>query len=206
MKIRLCFLSPPGSGKGTICKLICQSYPNVKHFDVGQMLRDKKDETIYQVQKQGGLVDSNNVLTIFNQALACDQFILDGSPRKENEAEHVLNHQNWISDPGYLIKINTPKQVCINRLLKRGRFDDTPEAIEKRFEMFEQETMRSIELFKQKDRLIEIGGCGSPEDIFIRIVAEISLKETIENYHKGSVSEESFDPNSHVELLGDSWE
>lgn len=173
MKIRLCFLSPPGSGKGTVCKIITDIYTVAKHYDVGQMLRDKKDQTIYQVQKEGGLVDSSNVLGIFDEALSNNNFILDGSPRKEKEAEYVLNHKDWIKDPGHLIKINTSKEVCVERLLKRGRFDDNKEAIEKRFELFEKETMRSIELFRSQGRLIEVDGNQTPEQIYKDIYMQL---------------------------------
>ena len=205
--IRLCFLSPPGSGKGTICKKINETF-DIKHFDVGQMLRDRNDESIKKVQAEGGLVDSKNVLSIFDEALNLDQFVLDGSPRKEAEAIYVLSHPNWLRDPGYLIKINTPKDVCIERLLKRGRFDDTPEAIEKRFDIFIMETMRSIELFREQGRLLEVDGNGTPDQIHDEIVqflkmrmkTEETLKETIGNYHKGFVSEEYFDPDIFPEL------
>ena len=57
-----------------------------------------------------------------------------------------------------VIDLEISKEETIKRLTKRGREDDTPEAIKKRLELFWQQTNPVIERAKQEGVLLEIDG------------------------------------------------
>ena len=172
MKIKLCVLGLPGSGKNTVGELLKTNYPNVDICDVGSALRQRAeaDKHIKDTHKEGGLVSSDRVMGIFEEYLAKDEWILLGSPRRPNEAQWILDGN---SDPGYLVYLKVPYEVAKQRLLSRGRFDDTEEVISRRFADFETYTMKSIELYQEANRLIEVDATRSPEEIVLDIRAKL---------------------------------
>lgn len=173
--IRLCILGAPGSGKGTISSLLVNMLPDyIHHYNVGGILREQAkngDSHILQVHSAGGLVDSDKVLAIFDEALGKDSFILDGSPRKPNEAEFILQHPKWKERPGYLIHLDLPLDLARERLLSRGRFDDQPEVVEQRFAAFFDQTTKSIELFG--DKCIRVNAGQAPVTVVSDILTEL---------------------------------
>ena len=175
MKLRLCILGKPGSGKGTVSEILAKRFKNLNHFNVGGILRKlaSEDKHIEKIHKEGGLVDSNRVLGIFDTALSKDSFILDGSPRKGNEAEYVLNHQLWLDDPGYLIVLDISDDKAKERLLARGRKDDKENILDTRFKCFEEETKKSIEIFQNKNKLIRVDADRDVESIVEEIVNRV---------------------------------
>lgn len=166
--MRLFILGIPGSGKGTISKLLVDFfYGELKHFNVGEILRNRADNDshIKETHAAGGLVNSDRVLSIFDEALEEDWFIADGSPRRPEEAQYVLNHPSWKADPGYLIHLDLDLSIARERLNARNRFDDSPEVINRRFEEFFTHTMKSIKAFEQEDRLVTINANQDPKAV-----------------------------------------
>lgn len=158
--MRILILGSPGSGKGTISSLLMDFFNNesVKYYNVGEILRGRwqDDDHIKEVHAAGGIVDSDRVMGIFDEALDHEWFLLDGSPRKENEAQYILNHPKWKSNPGYLIYLKIDPEAARNRLLLRKRFDDTPDVMDRRFEAFLKETTKSIQAFDSAKRLLTV--------------------------------------------------
>jgi adenylate kinase len=50
------------------------------------------------------------------------------------------------------------------------RDDDTEEAIDRRLELYEQETVPIIEYYRERGRLSEVDGVGDGDDVFERLV------------------------------------
>lgn len=163
---RLFLLGSPGSGKGTISKILLKSLgQETRYYNVGGILREQADQDrhIKDTHSAGGLVDSDRVLGIFEDALAQESFLVDGSPRKYNEAQFVLEHNRWKENPGWLINLDIEEYVARDRLLRRGRFDDTVEIIDRRLNNHKNETMKSIQLFRQAGRVIDVRAEATPE-------------------------------------------
>jgi len=168
MKSRICLLGKCGSGKGLISDMLVRKIKEIKYYSVGQLLREKanQDSHIKSIHAQGGLVDSNKVLDIFEEALDNESFLLDGSPRRPEEAEFILNHPKWIENPGVLLYLKASDDVVKERLFSRQRFDDDPILVEKRLANFEEITLQSINLFYEKGRVIEIDADKDSEIVF----------------------------------------
>jgi adenylate kinase len=58
-------------------------------------------------------------------------------------------------------------------MLLRGRPDDTPEAIERRLELYERETAPLLEWFRARGLLVVVDGLGTEDEVFDRLVEAI---------------------------------
>lgn len=93
--MRLVFVGPPGAGKGTQAKMICEKY-GIPQVSTGDMLREAKasgklDPELVQIMAAGGLVPDSAVIALIEQrtqrADAVNGFLLDGFPRTVPQAE-----------------------------------------------------------------------------------------------------------------------
>ncbi|HVJ94167.1 MAG TPA: adenylate kinase [Labilithrix sp.] len=93
--MRLVFVGPPGAGKGTQAKLICERY-GIPQVSTGDMLRAAKKEgrlpaEVVQAMDSGGLVSDDVVIDLIRHRTQQDDakrgFLLDGFPRTVPQAE-----------------------------------------------------------------------------------------------------------------------
>lgn len=62
--------------------------------------------------------------------------------------------------------------ACGGQIIQRT--DDTQEGIAKRLEVFQEETMPVIDFYREQDKLIEVDGAGSIEEVYENILKELS--------------------------------
>ena len=93
--MRLVFVGPPGAGKGTQAKLICERW-KIPQISTGDMLRAAKasgqlPEELVKQMAAGGLVPDEVVIDLISKrtqdADAKEGFLLDGFPRTVPQAE-----------------------------------------------------------------------------------------------------------------------
>jgi adenylate kinase len=121
-----------GSGKSTLAQFIADTY-NARHFEAGQLLRDQS-ETL-QASLQGGNMapdETTNGLYDTHVCQTSGNVVVDGYPRNKTQFEYLSTklNPNWRV---VVVILDINQEVAINRLLNRGREDDTQEAIQKRF-------------------------------------------------------------------------
>lgn len=98
--------------------------------------------------------------------------LLDGSPRIALEAEILMQGLTFYNrERAVMLHIDIPASEAIERLTKRGREDDVPDAIARRMEIFEKEMkeLRSFVTTHPQMELVEINGMGTVEEVFERI-------------------------------------
>jgi adenylate kinase len=61
------------------------------------------------------------------------------------------------------------------RMAARGRSDDTPEAIDRRLELYERETEPLLEWFAARGLLVVVDGLGTEDEVFDRLVAAVEM-------------------------------
>lgn len=106
-----------------------------KDMVAGKLLDD--DEIIRLVQK---------VFTVINTD---EEFILDGFPRTAAQADWLLSQIKHGQLPlTAVIHLTATQDVVKQRLLQRGRQDDTDEAIVARFQEYEQNIVPILDQFK----------------------------------------------------------
>lgn len=158
MKILL--IGPQGSGKSTQGKLLANSL-QIPYISTGESFRKIASENtdegrrIKQIIESGNLVDDQTTAELLAKRIQADDcqngFILDGYPRNVEQARKIadLNFDK-------VIYLNIADQVVLERLLKRGRVDDTASSIKTRLDLYYQQTQSLIDYYKNQGLLVEI--------------------------------------------------
>ena len=180
----LIFIGPPGVGKGTQAKRICDHF-SIVHLSTGVILRDeisnnspvgKSAKTFIDV---GQLVPDDVLLKMMSDRLAqndCNNgYCLDGFPRTITQAkglERILTNLNQSLDA--VVSIVADEEELINRLVLRGstsgRTDDTPEIIRQRLRVYRRQTEPLIEFYEQQNLIKAVEGVGKITEITERIL------------------------------------
>ncbi len=126
--MRLIFIGPPGSGKGTQAKRLAARY-GVPHISTGDMLREAvaADTALGReaapIMASGALVPDDLMIGIINDRLAKADagrgFILDGFPRTTVQAEKLDNIVGNGSDPLRVLQLLVPDDVLVKRTVLR---------------------------------------------------------------------------------------
>lgn len=169
-----------GSGKSTQGQLLAEATGRV-WLSAGQLLRDTDDPEIKAIQERGELVPNEVTFRLMTQGMleavrAGKDVVIDGFPRDVKQAEWLAD--NLASVMKLVIVIEVPKEELVQRLLLRGREDDTIEAIEERFRIVEQNIYTVCEVLKAKGiTLRKVDGSGTVEEVFERIKAVVTEVE-----------------------------
>ncbi len=158
-------LGPQGSGKGTQAKKIAATY-GIPHIATGDIIREMKDRDtplgleLRAIYDRGDLVGDELMIRLIKDRLdrgdTLPGFVLDGFPRTMAQAEaldELLNEVGRSLDIVFEFQV-PDRQQLLDRLLKRAReesrSDDTPEAIQRRLELYDRETAPLVEWYRTR--------------------------------------------------------
>ena len=178
--LRLVILGRQGSGKGTQCLRLSELYRTI-HISTGDMLRAAVETQTELGKKAKIIMDAGDLVPdeIINGIVADriemndvleSGFILDGYPRTSAQAE-ALEGELLSSGLSLDLAINleVPVDEVTQRMLDRSRADDTEEAIQRRLEIYENETAPLLEWFEERNNLIVVDGLGTEDVVFSRL-------------------------------------
>jgi adenylate kinase len=182
---RIVLLGRQGAGKGTQADLLADHY-GIRHLSTGDMLRDSAEAGIpvgieaKQYMDRGELVPDEIVVAVVEERFSNPAeiergFVLDGFPRTEPQA---VDLERFLA-PAQLdvvIDLDVPNDIVVERMLERGREDDTKEAIHRRLELYEQETAPLVDFYGERGLLEVVDGSGDVDKINQRIVAAIDSR------------------------------
>ncbi|ETZ18521.1 Adenylate kinase [Borrelia duttonii CR2A] len=125
--MKLVFLGPPGSGKGTIAKILSNEL-NYYHISTGDLFRTNIEndtplgKEIKQIVENGQLVPDSITIKVVQDKINTidnrDNFILDGFPRNINQAielDRLLENIkiiNFLIDEKLLVKRLSGRRIC----------------------------------------------------------------------------------------------
>ncbi len=159
--MKIIFLGPTGTGKGTQAKFISKLL-KIKHIETGAIFRkeSKKNIFIKKLLGQGRLIPNKITINIVNNEIRNKKnFILDGFPRTLVQA-NVLKFK-----PDLVLFIKTSKENLVKRLLLRKREDDTKKNIEERYHLYLKKTSPVIKYYKKKNVLVTVNGNPSIKEV-----------------------------------------
>ncbi len=174
------FMGVAGSGKSKQGRLLAdqKGYP---WLSTGEFLRMLISGEKRKEMTQGKLLSDEEIISlvqkIFNVVDIEHEFIMDGFPRSEGQADWLLNQEKYGQlDITAIIHLTASEQVVRERLLKRGRVDDNDEAIAERFREFEGTIKKILNQFKEAGiKVYDIDGGRSVQEVHRDILEKLEL-------------------------------
>ena len=178
--LNLVLFGPPGAGKGTQSNLLIEKY-NLVHLSTGDILRGEITAgtalgmEAKTLMDRGDLVPDEVVIGMISSKLdnnpSANGFIFDGFPRTSAQAEALDNLlEEKRTSISAMISLKVEVEELIKRLLSRGknsgRADDQDESIiANRINEYNNKTAPLKEYYSAQNKLSEIEGNGTVEDI-----------------------------------------
>lgn len=178
--LRLVILGRQGSGKGTQGVRLAEQL-GIAHISTGDMLRAAAEAgtpmglEAKAYMDRGDLLPDDVMQGVVAERLEQDDartagFLLDGFPRTVGQAEAL----DALAAIDLAIDLDVPYDVVMERMLARGRTDDTPEAIARRLDLYEAQTRPLLERYGSQSKLVTVDGVGTEEQVEARLVAAIA--------------------------------
>jgi len=179
--MRLLIVGPQGAGKGTQAALLAKSL-RIPHVSTGDLFRanlaggTELGKLAKKYMDAGELVPDEvtqeMVADRVRQPDAEAGFLLDGFPRNIPQAQWLNSLLAGMKAPVHAVVLLTaPDHVLLNRMLARGRNDDTVEAITRRLDIYHRETTPLIDFYD--GRVVHVDGVGDVDEVHERVLAAV---------------------------------
>lgn len=178
--LRILFLGPPGAGKGTQAARVAE-HCGIAHVSTGDMFRALSEDTelgrrVLAIMASGELVPDEITIEMLEARIsepdAAGGYILDGFPRTRAQAEaldaslqdHPLDH---------VVVLEVDDEELVDRLMARGRADDTEDSIRVRLAVYARDTAPLIAHYEPRGIVRRIDGVGEVEEITQAIITAL---------------------------------
>ena len=173
--MRLVILGGPGAGKGTQAELLCSNL-SIPLLAVGDILREAiADDTelgklAVSYVERGELVPDATMIEFFRRRLLLwdvfNGWVLEGYPRTAFQAEELdFLLSDLAQQLDWAIWLKVPTEVLLSRSIQRARSDDSPEILQRRLDLFEEQTMPILDYYEHRNKLLTVNGDRSPEQV-----------------------------------------
>jgi adenylate kinase len=182
-QLNVLLFGPQGSGKGTQAKRISAEY-GIPHVSTGDMFRaaiakqTPFGQKVAPILASGELVPDDLTVGLVRERLsepdAEPGFVLDGFPRNIPQAEALDELLSELGRPlTAVLEFRISDGVAIERLLGRaaeeGRPDDTPEAIQRRLEIYHRDTEPLSDYYLASGKLVAVHAEGTVDEVWAEI-------------------------------------
>ncbi|QNK83005.1 adenylate kinase [Nakamurella sp. PAMC28650] len=179
--MRLLIVGPQGAGKGTQAALLAESL-GIPHVSTGDLFRanlaggTELGMLVKKYVDSGELVPDevtqDMVADRVSQPDAEPGFLLDGFPRNITQADWLTAMLDGRHAPiERVVLLTAPDQVLLDRMLSRGRADDTVEAITRRLDIYHRETTPLIDYYD--GRVVHVDGVGEVDEVHRRVLEAV---------------------------------
>lgn len=179
--MRVLIVGPQGAGKGTQAALLAENL-KIPHISTGDIFRANATAgtdlgvLAKKYMDSGELVPDEVTSAMVAARLAEPDaeggFLLDGFPRTVPQAKWLadLLHERG-QELGAVLLLEAPDNVLLDRMLARGRADDTADAISRRLALYHSETTPLLEHYANK--LVAINGVGTVDEVQQRALSAL---------------------------------
>jgi len=172
-----------GSGKSTQGHQLADEY-GYAYVSTGEIFRVLITGRRRNEMLEGKLLSDGEVIKVIDKVLELidtkEQFILDGFPRTKPQVDWLLDQvESGRFVLPTVVNLEISEQVVRKRLQKRGRLDDSEEAISHRFEQYQEVTRPILDYMKEKHITIyDIDANAEPQAVHERILQVITELES----------------------------
>ncbi|WP_027019838.1 adenylate kinase [Corynebacterium sputi] len=180
--MRLILVGPPGAGKGTQAAILSEKL-GVPHISTGDLFRANIGEGTPLGLEAKSYIDAGNLVpddvtvrmveSRLQDEDAKDGFLLDGFPRtvpQADELKRILSGLGLEADG--VVQFDVSEDVVVDRMLARGRADDTEDVIRNRMRVYETETAPLLDYYAGS--IVTVQAEGSVEEINERALEGIN--------------------------------
>jgi adenylate kinase len=171
--VRILIVGPPGAGKGTQAAVLSAEL-GVPHISTGELFRahvDDESELGRQVKKyldSGALVPDELTNEMVLKRLTEDDcragFLLDGFPRTVSQARMLTDLLRDLDcELDTVLEFDASEDLVMQRLLARGRDDDTEDVIRHRQRVYREETAPLLDFYS--DLVVTVPAAGSVHEV-----------------------------------------
>lgn len=171
-------LGGPGSGKGTQCEKIVETF-GFKHLSAGDLLRreiasnSEYGSMILDTIREGRIVPSDVTIKLIQKEMESSdnhKFLIDGFPRSEEN--RIAFERIMGAEPNIVLFFDCPEEVMVKRVLNRnqGRVDDNIDTIKKRLKVFEALNLPVVNYYAENGKLHKISALGTEDEIFEQVL------------------------------------
>jgi adenylate kinase len=179
--VRLVILGPPGAGKGTQAELLSEAL-GIPHISTGDLFRANISQgTPVGIEAKkyldaGNLVPSEITVDMVRARLAepdaVKGFLLDGFPRSTGQADALVEILTNLDETlNGVLSLEVDADVVVERMLARGRADDTEEVIRNRLSVYATETAPLLEYYA--GHIMAINAVGDVQEVHQRILGAL---------------------------------
>jgi len=186
--LNIVLFGPPGAGKGTQSERLIQKYGLI-HLSTGDIFRANiKGETelgklAKSYMDQGSLVPDEVTINMLRTEVLkhpdANGFIFDGFPRTNAQAQALDTFLATLNSAiSIMLALEAEEAELRTRLLLRGqnsgRPDDVnPEVIQKRIDVYNNETKPVKDFYQKQNKFVSIDGIGEIDEISHRLYTAI---------------------------------
>ena len=186
--LNIVLFGPPGAGKGTQSERLIQKYGLI-HLSTGDIFRANiKGETelgklAKSYMDQGSLVPDEVTINMLRTEVLkhpdANGFIFDGFPRTNAQAQALDTFLATLNSAiSIMLALEVEEAELRTRLLLRGqnsgRPDDVnPEVIQKRIDVYNNETKPVKDFYQKQNKFVSIDGIGEIDEISNRLYTAI---------------------------------
>jgi adenylate kinase len=168
-----------GAGKGTHGKRLAEML-KIPHISFGDAIHKHlidvtgvTDPYTLNDYNSGILAPDDTLFNVAHYELKPSRvkkgFILDGFPRTPGQHQFVAN--NYLID--VCIVLDIPDEIAVERLMARGRVDDTKKGIARRLEQFKTITRPTFKYYIKHKKYITVDTNQPIEDTFAEILEKL---------------------------------
>ncbi len=184
---RLIIMGPPGSGKGTQAEHIARHF-GIPAISTGELFRTHvRDKTELGAEASGYMDRGDFVPDHVTTAMlrgrleeedAASGFLLDGYPRTVIQIgaldEILADRQQTLE---VVLELNASDDELLSRMLRRaqeqGRADDTEPVIQRRLELYRDQTQPVLKAYSNRGILLSVDGTGERQTITKAAIAAL---------------------------------
>jgi adenylate kinase len=182
----LVILGAPGSGKGTLSKILKDKY-NFEHISTGDLIRKSDDAEIKKIIDAGNFLPDDMMIKMLRKELkkidlSTSNIILDGFPRTIKQAKRL---DSMLGKMGlglnHALFLDLPDEVAKERIKRRAKEEDrkddaSDKIVNKRFDEYHEKTFPLLDFYSKSRKLINIKAEKGKDEVLKQVKRKLQLK------------------------------